>query len=124
MAPADAIVINYKTRTKPWPIGAGQPGLNNTVVVHPGTAEERHVGQSRTSFEAGGRMVNLTGGGGGWGEPFDRDPALVAHDVEMGLVSLEQAAASYGVVVDPATFHVDEDGTERLRSKRPEKEGA
>jgi N-methylhydantoinase B len=123
MAPADAIVINYKTRTKPWPIGAGQPGLNNTVVVHPGTEGERHVGQSRTSFEAGGRMVNLTGGGGGWGHPFERNPALVAHDVEMGLVSLEQATGSYGVVVDPATFEVDEEGTPRLRSDRPAKEG-
>jgi len=119
LAPAEAIVINYKTRTKPWPIGAGQPGLNNTVVVHPGTEAERHVGQSRTSFEPGGRMVNLTGGGGGWGDPLERDPVLVAHDVEMGLVSPGQAAKSYGVVVDPVTFQVDQEETARLRSQKP-----
>jgi N-methylhydantoinase B len=117
LAPADAIVINYKTRTRPWAIGAGRPGLNNIVIVHPGTPEERHVGQSRTSFEAGGRMVNLTGGGGGWGDPFERDPARVAHDVEMGLVSLERAADDYGVVLDPVTFAVDETATAALRSR-------
>jgi N-methylhydantoinase B len=116
LAPAEAIVINYKTKTRPWPIEPGRPGLNNTVVVHPGTAQEPHVGQSRTSFEPGGRMVNLTGGGGGWGEPRERDPKLVAYDVEMGFVSMEQAANEYGVVVDPSTFQVDEDGTSRLRS--------
>lgn len=115
LAPADAIVINYKTRTSPWAIGAGRPGLNNTVVVHPGTDQERHVGQSRTSFEAGGRLVNLTGGGGGWGDPLERDPSLVAHDVEAGLVSSEKAATAYGVVVDPATFVVDEVATAQLR---------
>jgi N-methylhydantoinase B len=116
LAPADAIVINYKTRTRPWSIGAGQPGLNNTVIVHPGTDQERHVGGSRTSFEAGGRMVNLTGGGGGWGDPLERDPALVAYDVEMGLVSVGQAADAYGVVVDPSTHALDGDATARLRA--------
>jgi len=118
LAPSEAIVINYKTRTRPWGVQGGQPGLPNTVVVHPGTPEERQVGQSTTSFGTGGRIVNLTGGGGGWGDPLERDPALVAHDVEIGLVSLESAATAYGVVLDPVTFQVDEEATEQLRSTK------
>lgn len=116
LAPADAIVINYKTRTRPWSIGAGLPGMSNTVVVHPGTDDERHVGGSRTSFQADGRMVNLTGGGGGWGDPLEREPSAVAHDVEMGLVSHPHAAEAYGVVVDPATLAVDEAATTEARA--------
>jgi N-methylhydantoinase B len=121
LAPSEAIVINYKTKTRPWAIRGGQPGFSNTVVVHPGTPEEHHVGQSTTSFGVGGRIVNLTGGGGGWGDPLQRDPLLVARDVQMGLVSLRQAADAYGVVLDPMTFAVDEEATTRLRAAAQER---
>lgn len=116
LAPAEAIVINYKTKTRPWPIGAGQPGVPNAVVINPGTAGERQVGAGRNPLRAGDRLVNLTGGGGGWGDPLDRDAALVASDVEMGLVSREQAAKAYGVVLHPVSFAVNEKATARLRS--------
>ncbi|NIA25529.1 MAG: hydantoinase B/oxoprolinase family protein [Gammaproteobacteria bacterium] len=115
LAPASAIVINFKTRTRPWAIGEGETGLNNTVVVNPGTDDEKHVGVSYNHFDAEGRIVNLTGGGGGWGNPFERDPLKVAADVRMGLVTADHAAAAYGVVVDPETFDVNVDATTRLR---------
>ncbi|HTX00125.1 MAG TPA: hydantoinase B/oxoprolinase family protein [Acidimicrobiales bacterium] len=118
LAPTDAIVINYKTRTRPWSIGEGVPGQKNTVVVHPGTPEEREVGQSRTSFGAGGRIVNLTGGGGGWGDPFERDPSLVAHDVAEGLVSIDHAAEAYGVVIEASSGAPDTTATAALRKRR------
>ncbi len=69
-----------------------------------------------TAFEAGGTLVNLTGGGGGWGDPLERDPALVARDVRQGLVSPESARRDYGVVVDPVSFEVDERTTAGLRA--------
>ena len=115
LAPASALVINYKTKTRPWAIGEGLPGLNNTIVIHPGTDLEEHVGQSTNQFETDGRIVNLTGGGGGWGNPLERDPAKVAADVKNGFVSVKAAASDYGVVVDPATFEVDQEATQRLR---------
>jgi N-methylhydantoinase B len=57
-------------------------------------------------------------GGGGCGPPFERDPEAVAADVENGYVSIERAAADYGVVVDPRTFAVDAEATRKLRSSR------
>jgi N-methylhydantoinase B len=62
-----------------------------------------------------------TGGGGGWGNPLERDPALVRTDVREELVSREAAAEHYGVVLrDDLTL--DETATrqerERLRSGR------
>jgi N-methylhydantoinase B len=54
-------------------------------------------------------------GGGGYGDPRQRDPALVAADVADGLVSIARAREVYGVVVD-ATGGVDEAATVRLRT--------
>lgn len=115
LAPSSAIVINFKTKTRPWSIDGAAPGLNNIVVVHPDSDRQEHVGVSYNHFQANERIANLTGGGGGWGDPLDRDPRRVATDVELGLVSLESAASDYGVVVDPLTFEVDEEDTSKLR---------
>ena len=54
-------------------------------------------------------------GGGGYGDPLDRDPELVESDVADGYVSLESARKAYGVVINPDTIKVDVDGTQRLR---------
>ena len=43
----------------------------------------------------------------------------MAKDVRNGFVSVEAAAADYGVVVDPSTFAVDEEATEGLRAGAP-----
>jgi N-methylhydantoinase B len=115
LEPSSAIVINYKTRTQPWSIGEGSAGVSNTVVLHPETDREQHVGVSYNHFQTGERIANLTGGGGGWGNPLEREPDRVASDVELGFVSVEKAASDYGVVVDPTTFAVDEAGTRDLR---------
>lgn len=116
LAPTTAIVINYKTKTQPWSIAGGGLGVKNTVIVHPGTDLEREVGVSSTAFESGGAIHNLTGGGGGWGNPFDRDPEKVAADVKQGFVSVEAAASDYGVVVNPTSFAIDEQATQKLRT--------
>jgi N-methylhydantoinase B len=64
-----------------------------------------------------------TGGGGGWGDPFERDPELVRADVLEELVSREAAREQYGVVLrDDLT--IDEAETNALRSSaRPRESG-
>ena len=51
-------------------------------------------------------------GGGGWGDPYDRDPSLVEHDCIRGLVSAE-GAKRYGVVINNGK--VDNEATKKLR---------
>ncbi len=63
----------------------------------------------------GERVLIYEPGGGGVGSPLERDPGTVADDVRNGFVSLERARAEYGVVVEPATFKVDEAATAKLR---------
>ncbi len=60
---------------------------------------------------------NYSGGGGGWGDPLQRDPAQVQADVRNELVSVEGAEAFYGVVVDPKTLAVNEPATARKRER-------
>jgi N-methylhydantoinase B len=45
-------------------------------------------------------MQLLVGGGGGWGDPLDREPAQVIADVRDGYVSADAASRDYGVVID------------------------
>jgi N-methylhydantoinase B len=117
-APSTGICLVYKTKTKPWSIDGGAVGENNRIVLNPGTDREVVQGGSYNRLATGDVFVNDTGGGGGFGNPFDRSPASVAHDVRNGFVSVGSAAHDYGVAVDPDTFDVDVTATQRLRSSR------
>ena len=55
------------------------------------------------------------GGGGGWGDPLERDPAMVREDVLDEYLSVAGAHNDYGVVIDPETLDVDEDATRAVR---------
>jgi N-methylhydantoinase B len=77
-------------------------------------------------FVPAGTVIRIrTTGGGGWGDPLERDPALVARDVRWGKVSRAAAAADYGVVLagpaddpGPADPVVDEAATRALRDSQ------
>jgi N-methylhydantoinase B len=115
LAPSTAIAIVYKTRTKPWGIDGGFEGDNNHIVINPGSQDEIVKGGSYNTLDKDEVLVNNTGGGGGWGDPYERDPALVAQDVRNGFVSFEAARDRYGVVIDPQTFRLDGGATYELR---------
>ena len=57
----------------------------------------------------------MTGGGGGYGDPFARDPRRVAEDVREGYVSQERARLDYGVAL-AADGSIDVEETRRLRA--------
>ena len=62
-----------------------------------------------------GQRVHLeTPGGGGYGQPFEREPEVVRRDVELGFVSRESALKDYGVVLDAAGT-IDEIETAKSR---------
>lgn len=114
LAPSIGICIVYKTKTKPWGIGGGGEGDNNHIIINPGPDQEVKGG-SYNHLDEGDVLVNNTGGGGGYGNPFEREPLRVAADVRNGFVSVAAARREYGVVIDPATFEVDEEATAEAR---------
>jgi N-methylhydantoinase B len=56
-----------------------------------------------------------TPGGGGYGNPLEREPEMVERDVMEGYISLEKAKEDYGVVINPETTKVDGEKTRKLR---------
>ncbi|MBX5485429.1 MAG: hydantoinase B/oxoprolinase family protein [Mycolicibacterium hassiacum] len=98
--------------------GGGSPPERNQIVVYPGTEREQRLGKrADLSLRPGDRIVVRPAGGGGYGDPLDREPELVAADVKNEYVSREQAESVYGVVLDDAGA-VDARATAELRRAR------
>ncbi|OPY72525.1 MAG: Acetophenone carboxylase delta subunit [Syntrophorhabdus sp. PtaU1.Bin058] len=68
-----------------------------------------------TQLEPGDMVTIDAPGGGGYGNPLERDPELVVNDVIEGYVSIESARDDYGVAIDPVTLKVNEAETKKLR---------
>ena len=83
---------------------------------HPRDEEVRVIpANSLVCLPAGTHILSYIGGGGGIGDPFERDQQLVREDVRNGFVSLEGARQEYGVVLDPKNQEIDLDATEGAR---------
>jgi N-methylhydantoinase B len=84
-----------------WGLNGGRAGHPFQVTVDPGGPAERQIDAlADGEFVPAGTAIRIrTTGGGGWGDPLERDPALVACDVRWGKVSRQAAAADYGVVL-------------------------
>jgi N-methylhydantoinase B len=76
---------------------------------------------STTHWNQGDLLAGTSPGGGGYGDPLDRDPILVARDAVEGLVSPQCAHEIYGVVLDPDLQLLEtktEQKRRRLRKRR------
>ena len=75
--------------------------------------------EDRVPVAAGSTVHIHTTGGGGWGDPLAREPAMVCHDVQCGLVSERAAADEYGVVLtrEGRRFGFDREATARRRAE-------
>jgi N-methylhydantoinase B len=105
-------------RFGPPGVEGGAAGQPNVVIVHRGgdTYIPEHLSKDQgLALAPGDRVEVKTPGGGGYGDPLARDPALVARDVMRGYYDAKQAAALWGVVLD-ASGSIDAAATERLRA--------
>lgn len=122
----DATVYTYVVGMKyPMPgICGGGPGAPNRMVIRHGS-DDPFVVRHTADWEPigpGERILYDYGGGGGWGDPLDRDTRAVLDDVLDEYVSVEGAERDYGVVLtgslEELTLAVDAEATRRLRSER------
>lgn len=104
----------------PWGVNGGHAGRSGRILVNPGAPGEREIAPltEGVRLKKGDLLRLLTCGGGGWGDPQQRDAALVQQDVRGGFVTLAGAKQDYGVVLDPVTYEVDESATRQLRHGR------
>lgn len=70
-------------------------------------------------LEPGDVLIKLSSGGAGVGDPYERDPEAVRIDVRNEFVSAGAARRIYGVAIDPETFAIDHEETQRLRARPP-----
>ena len=71
-----------------------------------------------TFCEPGDRISFVSAGGGGYGDPFERDPEAVKRDVKYGYVSIEKAKQDYGVIIEPGSLKLDLTATLKLRKNK------
>ncbi len=122
LAETSALTLIKKTKTRPWGSAGGQTGENCHVILRPGTGQEQTTGMVSAAMGAGEVLVNCSGGGGGWGNPLNRDPEKVLYDVRNEYISLSSAERDYGVVIDPTTLTLNEVATVKLRKLRDERQ--
>jgi N-methylhydantoinase B len=102
----------------PWGVNGGLPGSpSDSMAKLPDQSSFTHVDFVRHRVPSDTCAVVVTAGGGGWGDPLDRDPACVRADVIDEYVSIEAARDQYGVVLRPGTFIVDDEATARRRAE-------
>jgi N-methylhydantoinase B len=99
IAPIEILSLKQKTRTRPWALDGGKTAEPSAMVAWPGTPKERHIRTERFDLQPGEGFQHYAGGGGGNGDPLEREPERVVDDVLDGYVSREAAERDYGIVV-------------------------
>jgi len=116
LADASALTLVKKTKTSPWGMAGGNDGNAGYVHLWPGTDRDITTGGIYEHMAAGDVLINNSGGGGGWGNPLERDPDAVLADISNDYVSVESARDDYGVVIDSETHTIDKAATDKLRA--------
>ena len=127
-------VISYcsdRARSITWGINGGLPGIPHGVTLNRDGEEPEKMGTvfSNVPIEEGDEFVRPSSGGGGFGDPLNRDPTAVLEDVKDDYVSVERAAKDYGVVVevidpDLCEYEIDREATKQKREHiRENREG-
>jgi N-methylhydantoinase B len=105
LAPARVRVRTDRYYLEPTGVDGGKPGGTAQFIINPGTPEEQLLpGKSDNGeVKAGDTLLVTSPGGGGWGDPLEREADLVALDVARGLITADAARQQYGVAIgDPA----------------------
>ena len=111
-------VSTDRNKLKPWGAFGGKDACGSQCHIRhlDGKEEELPYTKYTAPIARGDSFTIITPGGGGWGNPFEREPEKVRWDVLEGLVSIERAKEFYGVVIDPVTSEIDKAKTKTLRA--------
>ncbi|HLH27175.1 MAG TPA: hydantoinase B/oxoprolinase family protein [Chloroflexota bacterium] len=108
-----------RTRCAPWGLFGGRPARPNAIAIRrqDGRIETFPNGKiAAAALRPGEATIRESGGGGGYGPPWERPAARVQADVREGYVSLRAAADDYGVILDPQTLAIDGPATATRRA--------
>ena len=101
----------------PYGLAGGEPGSPSNNILNPGSHQQTLPTKITMPIKRGDLLRHNLAGGGGYGDPMQRDPVLVLEDVLDEKVSVQRAVDMYGVVVDLERQSVDVAKTDAHRSK-------
>jgi N-methylhydantoinase B len=121
---AGLIMRSDRRRHLPYGVNGGYPGTPSYNILNPGPDQRvlPVMPMLQVPLRKGDIFCHISAGGGGNGDPLERDPALVADDLRLDIVTPAYAAAVYGVVVDAAgvpDLAATEARRQALRAARP-----
>jgi N-methylhydantoinase B len=109
----DSSIWPFRPKIKPYGLYGGEGGANDAG----GIILDGKIKGSSKNIPAGTTAFMRTSGGGGWGDPLEREEEKVEWDAINGYISLQSAREKYGCVIDPETYKIDAKATKALRSK-------
>ena len=103
-----------RTRFTGWGIAEGLAGGASKFLLNPGTDQEANLGNTDILSMGPGDILHVSSGGaGGWGDPFKRDPEAVLLDVQRGWATLDHARETYGVIIADGAVDLAATASER-----------
>jgi N-methylhydantoinase B len=107
-----------RVKYPPWGLIGGEDGSCNHMVILRGDKEIWDGGRKLNMPLKKGDIVSIrSGGGGGWGNPLERNPHLILRDYKKGLITADLAKEKYRVIIDERKLAVDLEATKNLRNK-------
>jgi N-methylhydantoinase B len=116
-------ILSDRARFAPHGLEGGLPGHLARYMLDPGADEQELNSKVSLDLEPGHTVSIRTPGGGGYGNPCERDPQAVLQDIRLGKLTPERARTTYGVALTPDGRFIDQETTEQLRAQmvsRPE----
>ena len=103
----------------PYGLFGGRPGSCNLAYINEGREGERELkAKESLRLKKDDTYTSYPSGGGGWGDPLERDPEAVRLDARNEIISRESAREIYGVVLEGEELKVDHGKTHALRAAR------
>lgn len=119
LAYGNVSIHDDRHESQPWGVLGGKPGAVSEKWILRGGDGKREPLPSKidnVKVSPGDQIIFRTAGGGGWGDPLERDPVRVRNDVARKLMSAERARGAYGVVVGGPKNDLDLNATGDLRA--------
>ncbi|HUH02801.1 MAG TPA: hydantoinase B/oxoprolinase family protein [Kofleriaceae bacterium] len=102
---------------RPFGLYGGYPGKPSMNWLNPDGERQPLPSKPTMTIRKGDVFRHEVAGGGGWGDPLERDPASVLKDLRNEKISAASAHDDYGVVIDAARWAVDPGATEARRAE-------
>ena len=106
-----------KRKFPPYGLQGGSSGAPSMNILNPGHEEKLLPTLAQVELPSNGVIRHKMAGGGGWGNPLNRDPKKVLMDVLNHKVSLSKAKEDYGVIINATKMTIEYKATEKKRNE-------